>query len=195
MSSWKSPPTTGCPEQASSPLWVTRVHTPLSEFCSPRSRTAAAVSRQRVLGFWPEATHFRRKVWPRAETVAVTFIHLQTENTPCFPNSLYHGKITLEALKWIKSNFLPLPIDWYWYPRCNKFPAVLFWGLEINLSPPPSNSPSFPSINSNITFNLNLHHLFFLPLAMGFQVTCFGKFLRTLYLKFLLVSQVCFRLA
>lgn len=136
MPSWKSPITTGCPEQASSLLWITRVCPPLSEPLLHQEQNCCCCEQTKVvLGFWPEATHFR-SVWPRAETVAVTFTHLQTENTPYFPTSLYHGKITLEALKWIKSNFLAFPIDWYWYSRHGKFPTVLFWDLEINLSPP-----------------------------------------------------------
>lgn len=111
MPSWKSP-ISGCPEKGSSLLWITCVYPPLSEHLLTQEQSCCCCEQTKVvLGFWPEATCFRRKVWPRAETVAVTFTHLQTENTPYFPISLHHRKITLETLKWIKSNFLPLPLN------------------------------------------------------------------------------------
>lgn len=198
MPRWKPLVATECPEKGSSLLWITCVYPPLSEHLLPQEQSCCCCEQTKLmLDFWPEDTRFRRKVWPRAETRAVadTFIHLQTENTPHFPNSLYHGKIALEALKWIKSNFLPLPVDWCWCARCSNFPIVVFWGLEINFFPPPFNSPSFPNIHTRVKCNLNLHHIFFLPLVKGFQVTFSAKVARRLYLKFLLVSQVCFLLA
>lgn len=110
-------------------LDFTCVYLPPSEPLLHKQQNCCCRQTNVALGFWPEATGFRRKGWPRAEMVAATFTHLGTENTPCFPTSSYHGKIILEALKWIKSNFLPLPIDWYWYPRCGKFPTIFFWGV------------------------------------------------------------------
>lgn len=163
MPSWKSPIPTGCPEKGSSLLWITRVYPPLHQHLLPQEQSCCCCCEQTkmvVFGFWPEAIRFRRKVWPKAETVAVSFTHLQIKNTPYFPTSLYHGKITLEALKWLKSNFLPPPVDWCWYPRCGKFPTVVFWGLE-NLSPPPFNFPSFRNINIRVTWTCTTY--VFLP--------------------------------
>lgn len=99
--------------RCSSLLWITHVYPPLSKHLLPQEQSCCCCQQTKVvLGFWPEATCFRRKIWPRAEAVAVTFTHLQTENTPYFPTSLHHGKITLETMKWMKSNFLLLPINW-----------------------------------------------------------------------------------
>lgn len=111
MPSWKSP-ISGCPEKGSSLLWITCVYPLYLNICFSRSRATAAVSRQRwclVSGQKPHASEER--VWARTETVAVSFTHLQSENTLYFPTSLHHGKITLETLKGIKSNFLPLPLN------------------------------------------------------------------------------------
>lgn len=85
MPSWESPIATGCPEKGSSLLWITGVYSPLSEHLPPQEQSCCCCCCEQtkvVLGFCPEATCFRRQVWPRAETVAVTFTHLQTENTP-----------------------------------------------------------------------------------------------------------------
>lgn len=94
----------------------------------------------------------------------------------------------------IKSNFLPLPIDLIlisktWQVSNN----ILLSYLEMNLSPPPSDSPSSPDINIRVSRNSNSHSLFFPPLVMGFQVTSFQKACKNVVShEFLLVSQVSF---